>query len=426
MKRIMVAITAVLLALGGFVNVGATEKESEPWDFKWKNGFQLNSPDGMFKLKFGGRLQADWTFASATDAYQQAVDDINFVSIPVLDGNEIRRARIFLEGLVYEKVEFKVQYDFAGGEAAFKDVFIGFKPKKGVGSVRVGQTKEPFSLEELTSSKYITFLERSLNNVFAPARNVGVLAFNTVGERVQWSAGVYRESDDFADTTDAEGKVNVTARASGVPLWVDKGRKMIHVGLSLSHKDLGDTPFRWRQRPEVHQTPRIVNTGFLDADNFQIYDIELATVVNGFWAAAEYTVANGKSAVATDETNCLVTCTAGDMLGDPSFSAGYVQVGYFITGESRPYKVGQGSFSRVKPKKNLGEGAGAWEIAVRYSTLDLNDGNIAGGELTDYSVALNWYMNPVTRMMLNYVRADRTDVPDATADYFLMRFAIDF
>ena len=125
----------------------------------------------------------------------------------------------------------------------------------------MGQTKEPFSLEELTSTKYITFLERSLNNVFAPERNVGVLAFNQIGKRAQWSAGVYRESNDFANTLNADGKINVTARASGVPLWVDKGQKLVHVGLSLSHKDLGTTPFLWGRGPEVHQTPRIVNTG---------------------------------------------------------------------------------------------------------------------------------------------------------------------
>ena len=63
---------------------------------------------------------------------------------------------------------------------------------------------------------------------------------------------------------------------------------------------------------------------------------------------------------------------------------------------------------------------------MRYSTLDLTDEGIAGGEVTDYSLAINWYLNPATRMMLNFVRADRTDVDNATANYFLARFAIDF
>ena len=191
MKRILTGAAAALLLLGGLATARAADND-DPWDFYWKNGFHLNSPDGRFKLKFGGRLQADWTFVSATDEYQAAAGSVNLLPIPVVDGNEIRRARIFIEGLLYEKVEFKVQYDFAGGDTDFKDLFIGFKPGKGVGSVRVGQTKEPFSLEELTSTKYITFLERSLNNVFAPERNVGVLAFNQIGKRAQWSAGVCR------------------------------------------------------------------------------------------------------------------------------------------------------------------------------------------------------------------------------------------
>ena len=84
MKRIVTGAVAALLLWGGSATAWATEEENEPWDFYWKNGFHLNSPDGQFRLKFGGRLQADWTFVSATDGYQAAVDDINLLGIPVL------------------------------------------------------------------------------------------------------------------------------------------------------------------------------------------------------------------------------------------------------------------------------------------------------------------------------------------------------
>ena len=67
---------------------------------------------------------------------------------------------------------------------------------------------------------------------------------------------------------------------------------------------------------------------------------------------------------------------------------------------------------------------GAWEVCLRYSHLDLTDGLIAGGVLDDFTVALNWYLNPNTRFMFNYVYADREDV--GSANIFQMRFHIDF
>ncbi len=80
----------------------------------------------------------------------------------------------------------------------------------------------------------------------------------------------------------------------------------------------------------------------------------------------------------------------------------------FVTGEHRNYKSSISAFDRVKPKKNFGKdgGAGAWEIAFRYSEIDLDDTDIHGGNLDNISVWLNWYLNPTTRLMFNYVLAN--------------------
>jgi phosphate-selective porin OprO/OprP len=110
---------------------------------------------------------------------------------------------------------------------------------------------------------------------------------------------------------------------------------------------------------------------------------------------------------------------------DPSFQGAYVYASYFLTGEHRAYKTSAAAFDRVKPKKNFGAGGpGAWEVGLRYSYLGLNDGEIEGGELSDFTVGLNWYLNPNTRFMLNYVHADLDGV--GNADGFQMRGQIDF
>ncbi len=378
----------------------ASEGDKPSWSVLWKDGFRVESADGHFKLKFGGRIQADWSFSDPDEALETAFG-------PIRDGNEFRRARLFVSGTVYERVEFKAQYDFAGGEAAFKDVYIGILDTP-AGNIRVGHFKEPFSLEELTSSKYIAFLERSLPNVFAPSRNVGLMFHDHVGERFSWAAGVFRESDDFGTTADGEGKANVTARITGLPIYGDN--RLLHLGLSLSRKDLGRGTFRFRQRPEVRLSPRLVDTGSFEAESVQLVAGEVALVAQRFWAASEYTVARADARA----------------LGDPSFSGAYVQAGVFLTDDRRRYDTSQAVFDRQKPARNFGQGAGAWEVAARFSTLDLTDGAVEGGELESWSLALNWYLNPVTRLLLDYVSAQRTDLAEGRASFALVRFQVDF
>lgn len=364
------------------------------WNAKWSNGHQIESEDGDFKLKFGGRIQSDWTFADG-DVFG------------LEDGNEFRRARLFFSGTVYGNVEFKAQYDFAGGDADFKDVYLGIK-KTPIGNLRFGHFKEPFSLEELTSSKYITFLERSLPIIFAPSRNTGIMVHDQRGNRFTWAVGVFRETEDTGIGS-GDGKRNLTARVTGLPLYEDEGRRLIHLGVSLSRKDFGDDLFRFRQRPEAHQTPRFVDTGSFAADSVDLIDLEVATVQGPFWAMAELLQAEA------DATP----------LGDPSFDGYHVQAGYFLTGEHRAYKTSAATFDRLKPNSNFGkDGTGAWEIAARVSNLNLNDAAISGGEIDNYTIAVNWYLNPVTRFMLNYVNADVEGVGDA--DLILLRTQIDF
>jgi len=94
-------------------------------------------------------------------------------------------------------------------------------------------------------------------------------------------------------------------------------------------------------------------------------------------------------------------------------------------------------FGRVSPKNNFdGEGGwGAWQLALRYSTLDLNDDNSAaayrGGKIDNITVGLNWHLNPMTRFMLNYINTnvDSATVPSVDAgnmDTFMARFQLDF
>lgn len=374
----------------------------ERWSFGWKNTFRLTSPDGEVELKFGGRIQNDWTFYNTDDALQARVGELS-------DGTEFRRARLFFEGELWGTVEFKAQYDFAGGEATFNDVYLGLIHLPGVGGVRVGHYKEPFSLEEHTSSKYLQFVERSLPvEAFSPGRNSGLmLGEGAGGDRLSWHLGVFKDVDGLGEGMG--DKWNVTGRVTGLPVYRDGGRRLVHLGLSVSERSPTDGIARFRSRPESHLAPRFVDTGDFAADSVRLVGVEAAVIQGPFSLQGEWIRADADVPVGPD----------------PTFSGAYVSLGWFLTGEHRPYSKSEGGFGRVTPLKSFRHGGtGAWQLAARYSTLDLSDGVIDGGELDDWTLGVNWHLFSNVRTGLDYVHADLHGA--GTSESLQMRFQIDF
>lgn len=402
---VLLAALSLLVLLAAPLLADDEEGEEDRWTVRWANGTRIDSPDGDVRIVIGGRLHADASFASADAPLREVFDGIE-------DGNELRRARLFVSGVLYQAVEFKVEYDFAGGEAAPKDVYVGLRDTP-VGNVRLGHYKESFSLEEVTSDNYVTFVERSLNTIFAPSYNFGLQFRDHVGDRLTWAVGAFRDTDD-AGEADSDS-LGITARLTGLPLYADGGRRLLHLGLAASTRDPGEGPVRFRARPEAHLSPRFADTGGLLVDRVELLDLELAFVNGPFWAAAEWTSAELRDA------------TIGQLnRADLSFAGGNIQLGYFLTGEHRPYRTSSGAFDRLRPASAfLGRrGSGAWEVALRYSTLDLDDGGVRGGSIDNWTLGVNWYLNSAARIMLNYVDSELEGV--GTADFVLARFQVDF
>jgi phosphate-selective porin OprO and OprP len=371
------------------------------WKTSWKpGGTRIESEDGRFAIKIGGRIQADFSFADPDPELETGFD--------FEDGSEFRRARLFVEGTLYEKVEFKAQYDFAGGDAAFKDVYVGLVDLPVIGGLRVGHFKEPFSLEELTSSKYISFLERSYPvEAFAPSRNMGLMLHDAAaGERLTWAAGLFKDTDDFGEAIGDEW--NLTGRVTGVAFADAETDTLLHLGLGVSSRSPVDDVARFRARPQAHLAPRLVDTGAFASDGVDLLGLEAALVRGPFWAQSEWIQASASGPA------------------DAELGGWYLQAGWFVTGEARPYKRSEGVFDRVKPESDFlsGGGAGAWEVALRYGSLDLVDRVVAGGEQDGFGVALNWYLNPASRVMLDWVSTDLEG--SGSADFLLLRLQVDF
>jgi len=268
-----------------------------------------------------------------------------------------------------------------------------------VGSMKVGHFKEPLFLQEATSSKYITFMERGLNSAFYPGRNVGVMVDgNLAKKRVFWQLGIFRDTNDQGFAFDRFGneKWDVAGRLSGTPIYSDDGKHVLHLGAGYIHRflDASDANLRIRARPAARLAQRFVDTEAFAAFETDILNVELAYVHGPFSAQTEF-------------THTWIQGAAGQE--DLEFQGAYVFVSFFVTGEHRAYDFGKGRFGRVKPRTNFNPAKGDWgalEIAVRYSYLDLVNRNIDGGDLWDVTAGINWYLFPNLRWMLNYVHAD--------------------
>lgn len=258
-------------------------------------------------------------------------------------------------------------------------------------------------------------------DTFGPSdgRNTGLKMHNSaLEESMTWGVGAFYDADGFGDSSFGDNNYTFAARVTGLPWYEEKGAKLAHLGLSYRHEFRDeDTDLRYRQRPATHMTDaRIVDTGNFSAADANVINPELALVYGPFSLQGEY----------------YFVPVDSEEGGDPEFDGFYISGSYFLTGEHRAYKRADGSFSRVKPYQNFhpdGSGWGAWEIGLRYSAIDLTDSDLEGGEASDITLGLNWYLNPNTRWMLNYVYTDledRADVSDGDLDIIEMRMQLDF
>jgi phosphate-selective porin OprO and OprP len=337
-----------------------------------------------------------------------------------------RRARLGANGNLADNVAYRMEYDFAAsGRPNFTDVWVDVADLPTVGHMKIGQWKQPFSMEPATSFRELMFMERSLAFALVPFRQIGAGFYDTLlDESATYAVSGYRfQTDPFGNMAGDEG-YGMSTRETML-LWSNDAGDTLHLGGNYTFNEAGTDTIRIRSTPEVGFTqgdfnnttnfpiPFFVDTGVLPIANYQVVGAEVAGGVGSWLYQSE------------------IMCALVNQQGAPflQLPAGYAQLGYVLTGERRPYNPKAAAYTRVIPDVPFGKGGpGAIEVASRYSILDLNDANIAGGRLQDLTFGVNWYLNRFTRIEFNYIHPilDRPIGNETHADVFGTRAQFDF
>ena len=334
-------------------------------------GVEVAAYDGESWFRLGGGL---------------ALDAVSYSESGMGDGAELRRARLELQGGYHGDFGYALELDFAGDEVDVKDVYLDYLAWHPV-SLRIGHFKEPFGLEPQTSFEHLTFMERALPDELAPGRSLGI-GLHRLGSDWTLAGGVFAHSLNQEAEEGTNQGWGVTARATWAP-WHEEERA-IHLGLSGAYRAVKPGDYlRFRRGPESHLTGiEFLDTGkksIADASALQRVALESAAVWGPLSLQGEYLWAGVER---RDSVPAL------------DFAGWYLQGSWFLTGESRYYRYETGDFGRVRPQRS----SGAWELALRYSALELNDAEIDGGRERNLTLGVNWYLEPQLRLMANYTR----------------------
>jgi phosphate-selective porin OprO and OprP len=359
-------------------------------------------------------------------------DSANFAAVgDVQNGADFRRARLAATGAVADNVGYMVEFDFGfPGRPSFMDVWLEVRDLPWLNNVKVGQFRHPIGLDGLTSVKELTFVERGLPFAFLPFRQIGAMTSSANEEAgTTWALSGFRfPTDAFGGQVGDNGGYGLATRLTR--LIVDNGQdRVVHVGGAYSMIDPANDAVRYRSQPEFFiaetggaafvptgvpsRVPPFVDTGVIATDKAHLFTAELAATSGPFHGQSEF-------------IGAIVNRFGGSTV---TFSGVSAQAAWILTGEHRPYNRKAGVLGRVVPHRNFGDcGKGAWEVAARWSVLNLNDADVRGGRLNDGTLGVNWYLNGFTKFQVNYIHAflDSPVNGDSDADLFVARAQVDF
>lgn len=361
----------------------------------------FESDDQDYKLWFDLRVQADGSVFFG-DTY----NDIG-------NGVAIRRARWAFKAELTDRWEAELDMDFADALADLKDAFLLYKATPRL-DIKMGNFKERFSMEQNTSSRWLTFMERpAALRTIAPSRHIGLqfhyhrpyvvavggLHFQDVGDYEV----VQNRKDNNRDFGPNEG-YSLTGKLTFIPYWhhIDRG---LHFGVAGSyrtpktHGSGGRYPslrYDSRSNNNINRKKYLDTNHMLHIDDYLLYNLEFAANYKSFRTQTEY----------IHSTVNRLDDAQGNPRESETFGGFYVMASYLLFGGTQLYNNYQGEYTQPIQGKDWGD----IELAVRYDYTDLNNKRgdnydnwgVMGGSGEGFTFALNYYAPKNVKLQLNY------------------------
>ena len=315
------------------------------------------------------------------------------------DGTAVRQFALYTNGQFGRGPDptlYSLQFGSVSNSFYMSEGWVRWQGVDYVQNIQAGYETVPQMLENIDPFIAHTFMEAaSVTLAFSPGNRLGVEAFRTFqNERLHTAFGVYSIGSDpgLNGGSVTQTLLYPVARVTGLPIYADRGAngfQLLHLGVSAGYQFAKGSEFQFRARPESFIAPYLVDTGQIKGDQASLWGLEaiymdgpltIMSEIGGMWLK-------------------------GEDAPSSAFWGGYVSAGYFLTGEQRGYNKNTASVvGTLQPKKDFSwkdKTWGAWEVAARFSYLDLDSGPVLGGRMGIFMTGLNWYWNRYLRWQFN-------------------------
>lgn len=390
----------------------------------------ITSADGRSSIAFRSNVQLDGAMYGESPAGPLTTDfrrgsvggtpnRENTAARDFSDGFYFRRARFGVEGTIAKDFNYRLLLELGGsgteGPTRINDAWIaynGFAPF----SFQLGAFSPPANMDDGTTPEDLPFVERATASELSRSLGGadGRLGLGVKASGARWMSALTFTTRTVNDAEVFDTQLAAVGRAGFLVATSDDYN--LHLGASGTYvfrpadQGLGTTPqhpLRFRDRPEIRvDSVRLVDTGSLDAEHASSYGLEFGGNWKSFYLQGEHFWFD-------------VDRPATAALPDPDFKGYYLQGSWIVTGERRRYNPVTGSFQNPRPMVPFSGngGFGAFELAARYSRMNLNfmeglEGTAAatsavrGGDQAITTLGVNWFPNPNIKVMLNYLMID--------------------
>lgn len=451
----------------------------------WKGAPQWADASEGFTFKVRGRMMLDAAYMGRPD-WRAGNAERAEIHRNLGFNTRVRRVRLGVEGTLPGDFGYKAEFDFANGSVGFGDVVLSWNPKKGPFTLTLGNQESLNGMEQITSSRWSSFIERAqVNDAFGNTRRLGMVAsYRSADTLLNAAVGAFASHSIDASLND-KGWIGA-ARVSYAP-YVGPG--FMHIGANIQYRDFAENSTsgavnnllnnpstsalangspsagqlaRYRARPFLTTVDvRFADTEAFAAKGDTIIGGELYGVFKSLHVGGEAQFVKVRAldrGTVLSGIDAFPTASQFASNGNPSFWGGHFEVGYFLTGETRGYK--NGAWDRTKVLNPYGKGGmGAFQVIGRIDYLDLKSkklqtgctddfsntavctpaatANLAkGGSQTGYLVGLTWIPTDYVRFLLNYIHTEVKDGPysvssrvgkrDFSTDAVALRAQFDF